>query len=114
MDSEGNGILFMSYIHDISHLKKNNTANLVITSPGRVCMWNYNFERKTLDATPSLSRQEKNILVFLSKGKSSKEIADELFISSLTVDTHRRNLLKKTNCIDTTAMITYAKIVGLI
>ncbi|MBS1747901.1 MAG: helix-turn-helix transcriptional regulator [Bacteroidetes bacterium] len=114
LDSNGNGILFLSYIHDISHLKKNNTANLVTSYPGQICMWNYNFGNKTLETTASLSRQEKTILGFLSKGKSSKEIADELFISPLTVDTHRRKLLKKTNCIDTTGMITYSKLVGLI
>ncbi len=114
LDDDGNGVLFLSYIHDISHLKKNTSANLVITHQGQVSMWNYNFEMKDLEATAPLSKQEKNILDFLSKGRSSKEIADELFISSLTVDTHRRNLLKKTNCIDTTAMITYSKLVGLI
>ena len=58
--------------------------------------------------------QEKKILALLAEGKQSKEIADELFISSHTIDTHRRNLLKKTNCIDTTALITFAKMTGLI
>ncbi|SHO49938.1 LuxR C-terminal-related transcriptional regulator [Desulfopila aestuarii] len=42
--------------------------------------------------------RELDILRNLAAGKRSKEIAKELFISPYTVDTHRRNLLKKLQC----------------
>lgn len=48
-----------------------------------------------LEHIPSLSRREKDITLLLSKGKSTQEIADELFLSFLTVQTHRRNILQK-------------------
>lgn len=48
-----------------------------------------------LDTIPSLSRREKDIAMLLSKGKQTQEIADELFLSFLTVQTHRRNILQK-------------------
>jgi DNA-binding NarL/FixJ family response regulator len=48
-----------------------------------------------LEKVPSLSRREKDIVMLLSKGKSTQEIADELFLSFLTVQTHRRNILQK-------------------
>ena len=48
-----------------------------------------------LNRIPSLSRREKDIVELLSKGKSTQEIADELFLSFLTVQTHRRNILQK-------------------
>ncbi|MFC0427153.1 MULTISPECIES: response regulator transcription factor [Chryseobacterium] len=48
-----------------------------------------------LTTTPRLTKREKQILQFLAKGKTSNEIADELFLSPLTVDTHRKNLLQK-------------------
>ncbi len=48
-----------------------------------------------LDVVPSLSRREKDIALLLSKGKQTQEIADELFLSFLTVQTHRRNILQK-------------------
>lgn len=48
-----------------------------------------------LEYIPSLSRREKDIVMLLSKGKSTQEIADELFLSFLTVQTHRRNILQK-------------------
>jgi DNA-binding NarL/FixJ family response regulator len=44
---------------------------------------------------PSLTRREKEILILISKGKNSQEIADSLFLSFLTVQTHRRNILSK-------------------
>ncbi|MFH6993159.1 response regulator [Flavobacterium sp. FlaQc-48] len=48
-----------------------------------------------LEKVPSLSRREKDIALLLSKGKQTQEIADELFLSFLTVQTHRRNILQK-------------------
>lgn len=48
-----------------------------------------------LDTIPGLSRREKDIAMLLSKGKQTQEIADELFLSFLTVQTHRRNILQK-------------------
>ena len=42
--------------------------------------------------------RELDILRNLATGKTSKQIGDELYISPHTVDTHRRNLLKKLNC----------------
>lgn len=44
-----------------------------------------------------LSPREIEIIRFVAQGKSAKEIADELFLSLHTVDTHRRNILVKLN-----------------
>ncbi|MBE8727224.1 DNA-binding response regulator [Flavobacterium sp. KB82] len=48
-----------------------------------------------LERIPSLSRRERDIALLLSQGKSTQEIADDLFLSFLTVQTHRRNILQK-------------------
>jgi DNA-binding CsgD family transcriptional regulator len=40
--------------------------------------------------------------------KSNQEIADELFISIQTVDTHRQNLLAKTGARNTAGLVKYA------
>ncbi|QIG90979.1 helix-turn-helix transcriptional regulator [Chryseobacterium sp. POL2] len=42
-----------------------------------------------------LTKREKEILALLSAGKSSPEIADQLFISKETVATHRKNIIRK-------------------
>ncbi|MDM1296688.1 response regulator transcription factor [Sphingobacterium sp. N143] len=44
---------------------------------------------------PSLTKREKQLLQLLAQGKTTKVIADELFLSKLTVDTYRKNLLQK-------------------
>ena len=113
-DSVGNPFLLLSYVHNITYLKKRETANFIITTPDNLKWWNFNFDKNCLEPVQPLSKQEKKILSLLAEGKSSKEIANELFVSSHTIDTHRRNLLEKTNCIDTTGMITYCKLVGLL
>lgn len=43
----------------------------------------------------SLSEREKEVIVCVAKGKSNKEIADELCLSVNTVTTHRRNIASK-------------------
>ena len=113
-DGNGYGILFLNYIQDITYFKKDKTANLAIRTNNDVKSWNFNFDNNCLEPIQSLSRQEKKVLSYLEKGKSSKEIANELFTSPHTIDTHRRNLLKKTNCLNTTGLVIYAKLVGLL
>lgn len=44
---------------------------------------------------PQLTRREKEILQRIASGFTTVQIADELFISPLTVETHRRNLMQK-------------------
>jgi two-component system response regulator NreC len=42
-----------------------------------------------------LSKREQEIVKLIGQGKTSQEIADMLFIGKTTVDTHRKNILKK-------------------
>ncbi|MFY0652169.1 MAG: response regulator transcription factor [Cyclobacteriaceae bacterium] len=46
-------------------------------------------------ATKKLSSKETEILSLISEGHTTKEIADQLFISTRTVETHRVNMMKK-------------------
>ena len=41
------------------------------------------------------TRREKEVLDLIAKGKTTREMAAELFISEKTVETHRSNLLSK-------------------
>jgi len=43
----------------------------------------------------SISKREKEILTLISHEYRTREIAQELYISAHTVETHRRNLLEK-------------------
>ena len=44
---------------------------------------------------PRLTRRELEILKLIAKGQTTQEIADQLFVSPLTIETHRRNLMAK-------------------
>ena len=44
-----------------------------------------------------LTRREKEILLLLADGLKGPEIAEKLFLSPLTIETHRKNLFKKFN-----------------
>ncbi|HEK20827.1 MULTISPECIES: response regulator [unclassified Mucilaginibacter] len=51
--------------------------------------------RNELQGPPRLTRREKEILSLIAAGKTSQVIGQELFLSPLTVDTHRKNLIQK-------------------
>lgn len=55
----------------------------------------------------SLSRREIEIIGFIKKGYSSKEIAEALNISVKTVEVHRYNTLKKLNLKNSAAMVNF-------
>ncbi|HHG85713.1 MAG TPA: response regulator transcription factor [Bacteroidetes bacterium] len=55
-----------------------------------------------------LSKREIEVLCLIADGQSSKEIADKLFISVRTVDTHRSNILHKLNLSNTAQLVRYA------
>jgi hypothetical protein len=50
-------------------------------------------DQELLDIGPAFSSRELEILKLIESGMSSKEIADKLFLSVHTVNTHRRNIL---------------------
>ena len=57
---------------------------------------------------PSLSRREKEILALILEEYTTQEIADKLFISFGTVETHRRNMLIKTGARNTAGLVRIA------
>ena len=54
---------------------------------------------------PVITRREKEVLSLLASGLSSVEIGDKIFISPLTVESHRRNLLQKFRVNNVAALI---------
>lgn len=48
-----------------------------------------------LKGPPQLTKREKQILEMIAEGKTTANMAETLFLSPLTVETHRRNLLQK-------------------
>lgn len=69
---------------------------------------------KTSTQETSLTKREKEILKLIAEEYSNPEIAEELFISIRTVDTHRRNLLDKLGAKNTAGLVKHALKIGLI
>jgi DNA-binding NarL/FixJ family response regulator len=55
-----------------------------------------------------LTRREKEILACIAQGFTNKELADRLFVSQHTIDSHRKNLLMKFKVQNTAALIAQA------
>lgn len=60
-----------------------------------------------------LSQREREILHLIAKGFTSKQIADKLEISKLTVDSHRKNIQQKLEVDSTVELIRLALYGGL-
>jgi DNA-binding NarL/FixJ family response regulator len=60
----------------------------------------------------SLSVREREVLKLVAEGRSSKEIADLLFVSVRTIEHHRANIMKKLNIRRTANLVKYAILKG--
>ncbi len=63
---------------------------------------------------PLITRREKEVLGLIADGFTNNEIAQKLFISVATVDTHRKNLLAKFECKNIASLIKLAMQMQLI
>lgn len=57
---------------------------------------------------PMLTAREKEVLALIAEGLTNADIAAQLYISPLTVDSHRKNLLAKFDVKNTAAMVKVA------
>lgn len=57
---------------------------------------------------PILTRREKEVLALIAEGLTNHEIAEKLFVSTTTVDTHRKNLMAKFEVKNTATLIRMA------
>ncbi len=63
-----------------------------------------NYELNLQNKLPVITKREKEVLVLIIEGLSNIQIAEKLFISIDTVDSHRKNLYSKLN-VNNTAML---------
>jgi DNA-binding NarL/FixJ family response regulator len=65
-------------------------------------------QRGQHDSYDLLTTREKEVLQLLAEGRSNKEVASLLDISTYTVDTHRNNLMQKLKLHNTAELVLYA------
>jgi hypothetical protein len=114
-NEEGYPTLCFIVDQDIDHLIKPTDQYL-----GRISFNNGEFvttfssKEKILKKQDIFSPREVEVLKLLMKGKESKQIGEKLFISSNTVDNHRKNMIRKIDARDTTALVQLTKQLGIL
>jgi DNA-binding CsgD family transcriptional regulator len=85
---------------EISHLKQHGIPNLsFIGLNGNPSFYNYGqLADNSVNKKPQFTKRELEILRLIIAGNSSSLISEELFVSIHTVNSHRKNILKKSNC----------------
>ena len=71
-------------------------------------------DKELLSSGLIFSHSEFRIIELLEQGLSTKEIADKLFRSPMTINTHRSNIIKKAGKASTTEVIRELKEMGLL
>ncbi len=61
-----------------------------------------------------LTKRELEILGLIANGLTNKQIADQLFLSFRTVNTHRTNIMQKLDIHDTAGLVRHAMSLGLV
>lgn len=56
----------------------------------------------------ALTPRERDVLSLIAQGKSTNEMASILYVSPLTISTHRRNLIRKTKCQSSVELLRFA------
>jgi DNA-binding NarL/FixJ family response regulator len=66
------------------------------------------YQKSSPQELPALTAREKEILELIAQGYTNPQIAEKIFLSSFTVDSHRKNLLAKLNVKNTASLIRLA------
>ncbi len=73
-----------------------------------------NHENTMQSSKPLLTNRETEILRHIANGLTNAEIAEKLFLSVRTIDTHRNNLMQKLDIHETAGLVRFALENGLI
>ena len=114
VDESNKPALVLNFTYHVEYIKRPGSVEGMVVYNNDTFLFDYNALTRRIEPAKSFSTQEMNILQLLGKGFDTKAIAEKLFISPNTVDTHRRNLIKKANCMDTTGVVAFARMTGLL
>lgn len=114
-DSKGNITHVLCVYSDISRWKKSEClmASIVSTTSDS-CFFITADDSGTYQPQINLSKRELEIVKLMAEGYSSKIIADKLFISFHTVNSHRQRIIEKTYAKNTGGVVQFAVSHGLI
>jgi DNA-binding CsgD family transcriptional regulator len=117
LNSNGCTGYWIGYTMDISHLFKGDHywSRLQMGKGEKALTFHgISSEGYKVNQGDVITNRELDVLRLVAIGKSSKQVADELFISLDTVNTHRRNMLLRTGAKDITSLIQIARFTGIL
>lgn len=94
----------------VTHSSAKNAGNIFINKSDGSEIFQFDLKTKEWkrEAKVSLSIREKEILALSMRGFTMDDIAEKLFITTMTVKFHRKNILKKLNVDNISEAISYA------
>ena len=113
MDIDNKFISNLTFLTDISFMKSNNNKVEwdIFSHDMDVSEFKENIYREFVDFfTP----RELEIIFLIQNDFTNLKIASQLFISTHTVVTHRKNILKKSDCHNTRELLGFCKLNGII
>jgi len=97
------------------YILKNSSLEVVLEAIRTVASGKTYYDKKIVvqdteknNSKSVLSTREREILQLIGKGHTSHQIADELFIGKTTVDTHRKNMIRKLGLSGAGELLRYA------
>ncbi|PWA05521.1 LuxR C-terminal-related transcriptional regulator [Flavobacterium laiguense] len=112
-DENNNPILLLGTYNDITPYKSDNTIIFSVSEfdpkEGNILI-----SSKTFPENIKMTSKEKEIIILLKDGETSKSIASKLNISLHTVNAHRRHILEKLQLKKTSELISYCAVNGYI
>lgn len=106
-DDKGEPLLTISTSSSINDMHQ-------MTSKAERILSENKFLKRNYLAFAKLGSREKEVLKLMALGKSTNEIAEQLFISPATVDTHRKNIRQKLNITNSYDLTVFAQAFDLI
>jgi DNA-binding NarL/FixJ family response regulator len=64
--------------------------------------------------SPHITRRQQEVLTYIAEGLNNREIADQLNISSRTVEVHRFNLMRRLQVTNVAQLIRQGLLMGLL
>ncbi len=107
-DCRGNITHLLGVCTDITDLKKSDVLTASVQSNHYHTCLTYNSTDTAGGKPTGLSQREREIIRLVSEGYNSQQIANRLFISVHTVNTHRRNISGKTNTRTAGSLVRFA------
>jgi DNA-binding CsgD family transcriptional regulator len=106
--------IWAGYCVDISHAYKGTHFWSSVSVGKDKIMHAISNNKYKLEQGHILSNRELEILELAAQQLSTKKISEQLFLSTFTVDTHRKNMLLKTGAKDLSSLIFIAKMTGML